>query len=434
MGIMFPPAAKSATYRLREIANQFCEQGWDVTVLNQSQDSFLLDQGLDQSLMAGVHDRVSIIELPLFRQDLETDIRQFSEARALDPNGWNKGLRARSLKAFPEPFYGSWKQKLFGAAVEVHRRHPIDLTLASCVPYVQAGVAHELHRKHGVPFAIDYRDGWSINVVTGQQTFQPTSRNGKIEAAILCSAEVLWVVNEPIAEHYRQRFPQLAAKVRVVRNGFDPESQPPLPLDPPDGPLVFGYLGVANFSDSVLADVLEAWGLARAESPLLSDARLEFRGRFGAGAARHTTGKNRLLSNASTDGVSFGGPVDRRDVAAVYARWHALLLILIGGRFATSGKVYEYMATGLPIVSNHALDHGAVPLLAKYPLWAGNGDLEVDQLVATFVETANLVRNANWAERIAARGYAETYRRSALMAPAVSDLAASVLGRAGVAP
>ena len=103
-----------------------------------------------------------------------------------------------------------------------------------------------------------------------------------------------------------------------------------------------------------------------------------------------------------------------------------MLLILIGGRFVTSGKVYEYMATGLPIVSLHEKEHDASFLLRSYPLWTDAHGLESEQLARSFSEAARLVESATPVQHAAARAYASKYERHAIMAPAIDRLVARV--------
>ncbi|GAA2104735.1 hypothetical protein GCM10009841_23030 [Microlunatus panaciterrae] len=431
LAIGFPPAAKSSTYRLREIANQFCGLGWDVTVVNIAKDSWKRDYGLDHSLSSGVDRRIKVVELPLVRKDLETDIRTYSKKRALDPWGWQRDNLVRTQKDFPEPHYGSWKRPLIKAVEAIHSEHPADLLLASCVPYVLLSVARHMFERHGVPYSVDFRDGWSIDVVEGVEAFDRHSRQGRLEQTILADALALWVVNEPIAMHYRRRYPEIADRVHVVRNGFDPESQPPSPRQqPPQGaPLTFGYLGSVNFRSDVLREVLQGWRLARESDPLLADARFELRGHVGAGANREANGITEALGAAAADGVSFGGAVSKGDVPALYDRWDVLILMLIGGRYVTSGKVYEYMATGLPIVSAHAAEHDASTVLQRYPLWTGAEGVEVETMARLIRSAAQLARQASAADRQAARACAAQFDRAAMMAPAVQDLAALALSR-----
>ena len=63
--------------------------------------------------------------------------------------------------------------------------------------------ALRLHDQFGVPYAVDFRDGWSIDVVAGEVAFPLNSAAGRWESRALDGALSLWVVNEPIAEHYR---------------------------------------------------------------------------------------------------------------------------------------------------------------------------------------------------------------------------------------
>ncbi|MDQ1322694.1 MAG: hypothetical protein QG587_27, partial [Chloroflexota bacterium] len=171
LAIGFPPAAKSCAYRMRETANQFCSLGWDVTVVTIREESWERESGLDHTLSEAVDPRVRIIELPLARDDLETDIRKFSETRALHPTTWAKQERERQLKFFPELVFGGWRDGLEQGVLDVHRARPADLLLVSCAPYVNLAAALRLWQEHKVPYAVDYRDGWSIDVIGGGEAF-----------------------------------------------------------------------------------------------------------------------------------------------------------------------------------------------------------------------------------------------------------------------
>lgn len=428
--IGFPPAAKSSAFRMRETANQFAAAGWDVTVVTIAEESWLRDFGVDHTLSEPVDERIKVVELPLSRVDLETDIRLFSEERALDPGKWLQGYRAEVLKSFPEPVFGDWRGALEQAALDLHRERPADLVLASCVPYVQLAAVRRLWDEHRVPYAVDFRDGWSLDVIDGVEAFPKDSEAGRWELSLLEHALSLWVVNDQIADFYRARYPEHADRVHVVRNGYDRDSVPGPPdrADDASG-LVFGHLGTVSFSVQLLESVLAAWKTARSREPLLADARFEVRGHIGAGASREANKHVEVLRCAADDGVVVGGPVPKAEVAGVYAAWDALVLVIIGGPYMTSGKVYEYMATGLPVVSMHAADHDASRLLDGHPLWTGPRGLDEEQLAEAFCEAARMAVEASPEQRAAARDHGTAYARDSLMATAVQRLSALVLGR-----
>ncbi len=226
LAIGFPPAAKSCAYRMRETANQFVSQGWDVTVVTIADSSWERDFGLDHTLSERVDPRVRIVKLPLVREDLETDIRTFSEERALRPTQWAAAYRKKGMDDFPEPIYGGWRADLERAVERIHHEKPADLVLATCVPYVNMAAALHLWETHRVPYAIDFRDGWSVDVLGDGEAFTPDSPSGVWERKVLSRALSLWLVNDPIADWYRQRHPDLAARFHVVRNGYDEDSVP----------------------------------------------------------------------------------------------------------------------------------------------------------------------------------------------------------------
>lgn len=424
LAIGFPPAAKSCAYRMRETANQFCRLGWDVTVVTICQEAWEREFGLDHTLSEGVDPRVRVVELPLFREDLETNIREFSETRTLNPQGWLADLRQRNKRSFPEAVFGGWRVPLEEALLAVHQDHPADLLLTTCAPYVNLAATWRLWEEYRVPYAVDFRDGWSVDVIGGGEAFTRDSEAGRWEARVLTHALSIWCVNDPIAQFYQERYPDLADRVQVVRNGYDEDSVPERVGTPePDRGLTFGYLGSVNFPPAFLDAVLTGWRLARQESDLLARSRFEVRGHIGAGASREANRHMELLKAAAADGVTFGGPVPKAALAATYGGWDALVLMLVGGRYVTSGKVYEFMATGLPVVSAHNVEHDASRVLTGHPLWTGAVGLAPRRLADSFQEAARLAVGGTERNRDEARAFARQFTRGAQLAPAVRYLA-----------
>ena len=420
LAIGFPPAAKSSSYRLRATANQFATFGWDVTVINLCEAAWEREFGLDRTLMDGVDPRVRIVELPLVRQDLETDVRRFPEARAVDPARWRAAHNRRTLASFPDPVFGGFRAALEQAVVRVHRRRPADLLMTSCAPYVNLAATWRLWAEHRVPYVVDFRDGWSIDVISGEEAFGADSVAGRWEQKVLADALMVWCVNEPIADFYRERYPDVADRVRVVRNGYDADSVPSrthVP-DPAHG-LTYGYLGSINFPPDMLDSILTGWRMARRMDPVVGRSRLEFHGHVGAGSLRNANNHAELLYEHAEDDVTFGGPVPKADVDALYASWDVALLPLVGGRYVTSGKVYEVMASGLPIVSAHEIEHDASNVLADHPLWTGAVGLDSRDLAKSFIAGAEFAVHATDAERDDARAHARQYARVAQLEPAV---------------
>lgn len=423
LAIGFPPAAKSSAYRMTETANQFIAQGWDVTVVTIQQESWEREFGLDHTLSERVDPRVRVVELPLVREDLETDLRKFSESRALNPSKWEAEFRKASMKPFPEPVFGAWRYDLEKAVRRLHREKKADLVLATCLPYVNMAAALKLWETERVPYAIDFRDGWSVDIIHGGEAFAPDSVSGQWERKVLTHAVSHWLVNDAIADWYRERYPDLVHKIHVVRNGYDEDSVPASIRTPdPEKGLVFGYLGVLTSPPRILRAVLDAWRIARERDPVVARSSLEFRGQIGAGARREANTHMELIRQSASDAVSFGGPAPKAQVPEIFASWDVLLLMLMGGKYVTSGKVYEYMASGLPVMSAHKVEHDATTVITGHPLWTGACGFDPEKLADLYSTAARIALEATDEDRAAAKAHAAQYTRAAQMGPAVRKL------------
>ncbi len=418
----FPPCRGSGVYRALATANGFAENGWDVTVLTCEREVFFRYTGADPALEPLVDPRINVVRVPFAWPALDADVSHYSPFRALTPRLWAKSRVRRDVVPFPERGYGPWRGQLEQAAERIHQASPVDLTVYTANPNVTGTAAWYLHSRHAVPYVIDYRDAWSLNVFTGARVVKPNSRAGRWERRLMASAREVWFVNEPLRAWHAEVYPATGDRMHVVSNGYDAEFAPEpagAAPDPADG-LTFGYLGTVA-GQVPLVPFVEGWRLARKRSDLMARSRAEFHGYLGHYQAPNPVMQSAIESAADVD-VSYAGPVSKTRVRQVYAGFDVCLLVLGTGRYVTSGKVFEYLATGLPVVSVHDPGNAASDVLREYPLWFPIADLTPEAIADALIAASDAAVTVTAETRQAAVTYAEQFRRDRQLQPRVTAL------------
>ena len=350
--------------------------GFDVTVLTAEREVFVRHTGVDNSLEALVDDAIEVVRVPFEWPTMDHDIRAWPVSRAWNPNAWRVRRRKREKRDFPESSYGIWAKPLVAAAERIHRRRPVDLVIATATPNVDFAPADRLFRKDGVPYVMDYRDAWTLDVFSGKTLHEDEPIVGTIEQRLLAGAHEIWFVNEPIRQWHMKKYPEAAGRMHVVANGYDPQFAPlPATRTPdPEHSLRFGYIGTLNLKVPV-AEFAAGWARAREDHPSIRKASTHFWGYLGY-YANPVVALADLFRNEAERGISFEGPLPKTQVRDVYEGLDVLLLVLGSGRYVTSGKVFEYAASALPIVSVHDPLSAAGDVLRDYPLWLPAASLE----------------------------------------------------------
>jgi glycosyltransferase involved in cell wall biosynthesis len=345
---------------------------------------------------------------------------------------WAKRRLRRDHREFPEAWYGSWAPGLRRAAEAVHAAHPVDLALGTAAPYVDFVPGQHLHARHGVPYILDYRDAWTFLTFTGEAPAGLTDAVRVRERELIRDAFQVWFVNDPIRSWHAQKYPQSAALMRTVRNGYDLPARAQgrdafaVPhRNRTTGALTFGYIGTINFGAFPLEAVVQAW---RTALPLLPEgSRLVLRGHLG----RTGQGSPELLAAlaaAEPFGVAYEGPVKRNALAEVYQQFDALLLALPSGPGVTSGKVYEYAATGLPIVSVHTPETPVGEVLGDTDHWHAPRSLAPDAIADALLAAARQAQSCTAADRTRAIAAGARWERMSIMATAIEDVEAELEG------
>jgi glycosyltransferase involved in cell wall biosynthesis len=282
--------------------------------------------------------------------DLAADIPAGTVVRrafALD-TARHLSIGGRFLGALARP--DRWMSWRFGAMPVAHRM-VCELkpdVLWTTFPIATAhAIGADIHRATGLPWVADFRDpmaqdGYPADPKTWEQY-------RRIEETAVSQAACSVFTTRGAARIYRERYPQFAARIQVIENGYDEDSFPATPPEPPtDGPLVLLHSGIVYPSERDPTALFDALAQLRGRGEAGPDRlRIRFR------AAVHDATIEVLARQRGVhDMVEFAPPVAYREALHEMQTVHALLVLQAANcNEQVPAKLYEYLRAGRPIVA-----------------------------------------------------------------------------------
>jgi glycosyltransferase involved in cell wall biosynthesis len=425
LSFYFPPSRASGVYRARATANHLAADGWDVTVF-AAPFRFLHEAvgSVDEKLAATIDPRVKVERPWLSHFVWASNVRKYSRFRREFP------LLAQSFygmtqKLFPE-HYNSWALAAVAKALRMHARERFDVIVATGNPFASFAAAWLISRLTGVPYVVDYRDAWTLNLFADEPAFPEGHSAWKWERRVLRDAKAIVFVNEALRHWHAERYPAFEDKMMIVPNGWDSDvleegSQAVTPEHQAGRPLRFAYIGTITTVQPV-EELVEAFQAARSH-PLLAEAELDLWGHLGFFQGGHIRlmqvlgiDQNNRVGGEDT-GIHYRGPVSKTEVAHIYATSDVLVFMAGGAKYVTSGKIFEYMANGRPIVSVHAPGIAAAEVLDGYPLWFNADSLNPDDIAQSMIAAGKVAEDLTPETRLVARQHADQYTRDRVLIP-----------------
>ena len=248
--------------------------------------------------------------------------------------------------AVPDGYLLSWTPFALSAVRRLLRERTYD-ALVTTSPYESVHTIG-LALRGRWPWVADFRDGWRFE--PHRPPF-PTAAQERADAAlerrVVHRADAVIAATEPIAADFRDR---LGVSAQWVPNGWDPRLDVALPdLGRPgseEGWLTIAHTGVLSGPRG------------RDPRPFLR-ALATFNARADGGprirlllAGRQSTHDERLLREACLgDAVHDLGQLDRGGAVALQRSADALLLMTGDDRSEATGKLFEYLQSGRPILA-----------------------------------------------------------------------------------
>ncbi|MEJ5369535.1 MAG: glycosyltransferase [Bryobacteraceae bacterium] len=353
----FPPAGGITVMRALSLAKYLPDQGFDVHVLSaRNPGAPVRDPGLLAQLPPTVTlHRAFTPELPFyFRKRLWSLVAgpggegpQASEAPPSSP--W-KSLLARTARRIfsPDPQV-VWVPNAIRAARRVIRRHRIQAVLVTAPPFSVFLIGNSLKRSFpSVRLISDFRDEWLRFYLTDFEFLRDDfirRRAEQIERETVALSDLVVAVTDSSLREIRSRYPgQPSSKFALIHNGYDPDALRPLfdsrpaPVAPRDK-VVITHIGTAYRTAS------PSWYF-RALDSLPANIRDKIETRF---IGRISETEQQLLSSRGP-GVRLLGFLPQQEAL----RWIAdtdYLLLTMTNEFSLPGKLFEYLASGKPIIA-----------------------------------------------------------------------------------
>jgi glycosyltransferase involved in cell wall biosynthesis len=228
------------------------------------------------------------------------------------------------------------------------RRKPADCVITSSPNESTHLVGMALRRRFGHRWIADLRDGWTFERFLPEFPTRPQrALNLTLERRALLAADAVVAATRPIADDLRAR---LGLDALHVPNAWDPD------LDPAPGP--GGDPAPGDLVELVHTGKLSGgWG--RDPRPLLAalrrilDERPELTGRVRLTLAGRLDEEDARLIAAAGLGpaVEHVGQLGRADAVRLQRRASALVLVTSRHSGEATGKLFEYLAAGRPILA-----------------------------------------------------------------------------------
>ena len=310
-----------------------------------------------------------------------------------------------------------WARNAQKRGVALGRQNDVAAVLASGPPFSVLVAGQAVARGLGVPLVADMRDGWRDNPAAWYPSAAARRRALQAELAVLAAAAVVLTTSPRTASEALE----LGGRdVRVLPNGFD--SADIVPWAPQEGgPLRLVFMGKMYGRLTEPWQLFEALARVAAKRPDL-EVRLEIVGDAGeqirAAAERHG------LSSI----VDFAGYLPHAEAVARVASSDVALTIIAdrpGAKAMISGKLFEYLAVGLPTLALAPVDGDAARLITSLDAGWSVAPHDVDAIAARVIELADDKRGGV-AHRGAAPEAIARYERRALAGQLAEILGAVV--------
>ena len=361
----WPPSGGAGVQRWLKFVKYLPQHGWEPVVIVPDPDQATYP-ARDLSLAGETSSSIQVIRTrdnSLFKW-YKLILRQKSVPSAGFSNDAGKASFFQKISRFvrgnfflPDPRRG-WNRHALNAARKVIRERGIDAIVTTGPPHSTHLIGMRLKKETHIPWLADFRDPWTD--IYYYRDFYPAFHariiNAGLERKVLSSADHIVTVSQGLRDILAGKKCCNEQKVTVITNGFDGEDFQNIP-EPEGDRFTMTYVGTLSDAYPIDAFIKAFIELVTSGADLL----IRFIG---------TVSKNQRikLSAIPDDHLEYIAYVDHDKAIEYMGISNALLLVIpdhSSAKCILTGKLFEYIATGRPILGIGPADGDAAIILKE---------------------------------------------------------------------
>ncbi len=355
----WPPSGGAGVQRWLKFSKYLPEFGWQPVILTVDPE-YAAYPVTDYSLVADLPESVKVYTTPAINyfsvyKKNKTNIPSAGFANNLDNTFKGKFLRfVRGNFFLPDPRRG-WNRYAFNKACQLIEFDGIKNVITTSPPHSTQLIGLKLKKKFPtITWTADLRDPWTD--IYYYKQFYPTILSKAIdlrfEKDVLKNADKIFTVGPSLKTLFSSKIKGTEEKIEVITNGFDESDFKGISRQTPSR-FTITYVGT-------LSDIYPVEGLIPAVRSL--DLILRFVGTISAKT------RKMLEDNIPADSLEIL-PYVTHDESIKFIMNSSLLLLIIplhqSNKSIITGKLFEYLATGLPILCLGPVDGDAAQIIKK---------------------------------------------------------------------
>jgi glycosyltransferase involved in cell wall biosynthesis len=360
----WPPSGGAGVQRWLKFSKYLPEFGWEPVILTVDPD-YAAYPALDSSLVKEVPSNTEVYRTPAtdwFRIYSSDKSKVPSAGFATDTGNRWKGKISRFIRGnffIPDPRRG-WNRFAFRKACELIDKNQIVTFVTTSPPHSTQLIGLKLKKKYpGIKWIADLRDPWTDIYYYDQ--FYPTFISKLIdkgyEKSVLEKADRITTVGSLLKELLSKKLKEAEIKTEVISNGFDESDFSDIERTESKR-FTITYVGTLS-EKYPLSGLLNALDKLRKSE---SDFHLRFVGKVPENIVERI---NLTVQPESLELI----PYSKHTEAISYMVNSSLLLLIIpeagDNRLIITGKIFEYIASGNPILCIGPKDGEAAIIISR---------------------------------------------------------------------
>ena len=365
----WPPSGGSGVQRWLKMSKYLPENGWQPVIYTADGAEYPVE---DPSLEKDICAEAEVIRRPIvepynfYKKFLGIKKDQKVKAGFIDETGkqqgWKERLSVWIRGNFFIPDARCWWVKPSVKYLKAYLKdHPVDAIISTGPPHSMHLIAMKLKEALGLPWIADFRDPWTeIDFYDELHLSKWADRkHHRLEHEVLTKADKVVAVGWDMAEGLKRLG---ASHVDVIPNGYDWDTQAKNNVTPLSSDFTLTHIGIigSNRNEHLFWKALGE--LKAADPQFAAKLRIRLIGQIDQSVVQS------IESNGLKNNTEFIPYIPHDQIQAQQASSQVLLLFINNtpnAKGILTGKLFEYIAAGRPILCIGPEDGDAARLLDK---------------------------------------------------------------------